>query len=168
MESPSGNGSFTAKKPPCAEQSVRPAEAPVKRRQESHTAAQRQDFLSAVARLGTVAEAAKELGLNRSTCQKWANAAGIRRKRRYSQADKDQFYAVLDRTGNIVEAARELGLNTSTANTWAGRINPAPRKERTNPTAKAGPAQRYSPAVIEEFLGVWRILGRWARGRGSG
>jgi transposase, IS30 family len=93
MESTSGNSSFIAKKSPYAEKSVRSAEAPGKRRQESHTAAQRQDFLSAVARLGTVAEAAKELGLNRSTCQKWANAAGIRRKRQYSQADKGQFYA---------------------------------------------------------------------------
>ncbi|MET3932136.1 IS30 family transposase [Arthrobacter sp. OAP107] len=159
MESPSGNSSFTAKKSPCTKQSVRPAEAPAKRRQESHTAAQRHDFLSAVARLGTVAEAAKELGLNRSTCQKWANAAGIRRKRQYSQADKDQFYAVLDRTGNVVEAAREVGLNTSTANTWAGRIKPAPRNKRTNRTTNAGPTQRYSPAVIEEFLRVLQDVG---------
>jgi IS30 family transposase len=70
-----------------------------------------------VERLGTVAAAAKELGINRSTCQKWANAAGIRRQRQYTQADRDQFHAVLDRTGNIVAAARELGLNISTANT---------------------------------------------------
>src|SRR5690349_21424743 len=136
MEPPSEISSFTAENSPYAKESIRPAEAPGKRRQESHTAAQRQDFLAAVARLGTVAEAAKELGLNRSTCQKWANAAGIRRKRQYSQADKDQFYALLDRTGNIVDAAKELGLNTSTANTWAGRIKPAARKERTTRTAK--------------------------------
>ncbi|MET3936654.1 IS30 family transposase [Arthrobacter sp. OAP107] len=110
-------------------------------------------------RLGTVAKAAKELGLNRSTCQKWANAAGIRRKRQYTQADKDQFHAVLDRTGNIAGAARELGLNTSTANTWAGRINPAPTKPSTNRSVNAGPAQRYSQAVIEEFLGVLRDVG---------
>lgn len=83
--------------------------ATVKRQQQSHSWAQRQDFLSALALLGTVVEAARELGLNRGTCQKWANAAGIRRKRQYTQAEKEQFRAVLDRTGNIVAAARELG-----------------------------------------------------------
>ncbi len=48
-----------------------------KRRQQSHTRAQRADFLAAVERLGSVAAAAKLLGINRSNCQKWANAAGM-------------------------------------------------------------------------------------------
>ena len=87
----------------------------MKRQQQSHTRAQRQDFLAAVARLGTVAEAAQELGINRSTCQKWANASGIRPQRQYTQVDKDHFYAVLDRTGTITAAAQELALNISTA-----------------------------------------------------
>ncbi len=110
-------------------------------------------------RLGTVAEAAQELGLNRSTCQKWANAAGIRRKRQYTQTEKDQFHAVLDRTGNIAAAARELGLNISTANTWAGRINPAARNPRKTRSGKTGPPQRYSSAVVEEFLGLLQDVG---------
>ena len=101
------------------------AGATVKRLQQSHTSAQRQDFLAAVARLGTVGEAAQELGINRSTCQKWANAAGIRRQRQYTPAEKEQFHAVLDRTGSIVATSRELGLNIGTAHTWAGRLNPA-------------------------------------------
>ncbi|WP_197515664.1 helix-turn-helix domain-containing protein [Arthrobacter sp. U41] len=112
-----------------------------------------------MARFGSVAAAAKELGLNRSTCQKWANAAGIRRHRQYVQADKDQFHAVLDRTGNIVAAARKLGLNTSTANSWAGRVNRAAGKPRTTRTVKRGPQQRHSSAVIEEFLDVLRNVG---------
>lgn len=81
-------------------------------------------------RLGSVAAAAKELGINRSTCQKWANAAGIRPQRRYTQTDKDQLYVRLDRTGNIAAAAQELGLNISTAHNWAGRVNPAGRNHR--------------------------------------
>jgi IS30 family transposase len=159
MESPSRNASSIRKKSPSSDTSVPLAGAPGRRQQQTHTRAQRQDFLSAVARLGTVAEAARELGLNRSTCQKWANAAGIRRKRQYTQADKDQFHAVLDRTGNIVAAARELGLNISTANTWAGRINPAARKQRNTRSVKTGPPQRYPSAVIEEFLSVLREVG---------
>ncbi|XAS74143.1 IS30 family transposase [Micrococcaceae bacterium Sec5.1] len=109
--------------------------------------------------LGTVAAAAKELGINRSTCQKWANAAGIRPQRQYTQADKDQFYAVLDRTGNIMAAARELGLNVSTTNNWAGRINPAARKPRIKETGRTGPTQRHPSAVVEEFLGLLREVG---------
>ncbi len=93
-----------------------PAGTPGKRHQQSHSRAQRQEFLSAVARLGSVAAAAKELGINRSTCQKWANAAGIRRMRLSARTDKDQFHAVLDRTSTIAAAARDLGLNNSTAN----------------------------------------------------
>ncbi|MDQ0819166.1 molybdenum-dependent DNA-binding transcriptional regulator ModE [Arthrobacter sp. V4I6] len=125
MESPSRIGSSLKKKSASAEKSVPLAGGTVKRLQQSHTGAQRQDFLAAVARLGTVAAAAKELGINRSTCQKWANAAGIRRKRQYTQAEKEQFHAALDRTGRIVAAARELGLNIGTAHNCAGRINSA-------------------------------------------
>lgn len=144
MESPSGNSFSSTKKSPSIEKSVRAAESSGKRQQQSHSAAQRQDFLAAVQRLGTVAEAAKELGLNRSTCQKWANAAGIRRKRQYSQADKDQFHAVLNRAGNIVEAAKELG------RAHVGRPDQSGTQETTDqPNHQRWPAQRYSPAVIE-------------------
>ncbi|WP_427016240.1 hypothetical protein ACQCSX_15930 [Pseudarthrobacter sp. P1] len=135
------------------------AGAPGKRPQQSYTRAQRQDFLSAVERLGTVAEAAQELGINRSTCQKWANAVRIRRQRQYTPAEKEQFHAVLDRTGSIVATARELGLNISTAHTWAGRVNPAGRKPRATRTVKTDPAQRHPPAVVEEFLSVLREIG---------
>lgn len=159
MESPSTISSSLKKKSASTEKSAPLAGAAVKRLQQSHTRAQRQDFLAAVARLGTVAAAAKELGINRSTCQKWANAAGIRRKRLYTQAEREQFHAVLDRTGSIVATARELGLNIGTANTWAGRINPAARKPRNIRSVKTGPPQRYSPAVVEEFLGVLREVG---------
>ncbi len=131
----------------------------MKRRQQSHTRAQKQGFLSAVERLGSVAAAAKELGINRSTCQKWANAAGIRPQRLYTQADKDHFYAVLDRTGNIAATALELGLNISTAHNWAGKVNPATRKPRNTRSVKTGRPQRYSPAVIEEFLSLLRSVG---------
>ena len=159
MESPSRISPSLKKKSASTERSEPLAGATVKRLQQSHTRAQRQDFLSAVARLGTVAEAAQELGINRSTCQKWANAAGIRRKRQYTQAEKEQFHAVLDRTGSIVATARELGLNIGTAHTWAGRLNPAGRKPRATGTVKTDPPQRYSPAVIEEFLSVLREIG---------
>lgn len=130
MESPSTISSSLKKRSPSAEKPTPSVVAAVKRQQRSHSQAQRQDFLSALARLGIVADAAKELGLNRSTCQKWANAAGIRRQRQYTQAEREQFHAVLDRTGSIVATARELGLNIGTAHTWAGRVNPAARKPR--------------------------------------
>lgn len=147
------------KKYPSTEKSEPLAEAAAKRQQQSHSRALRQDFLSALARLGTVTDAAKELGINRSTCQKWANAAGSRRKRQYTLAEKEQFHAALDRTGSIAATARELRLTIGTAYTWAGRTNPAARKPRNTPSVKTGPAQRYSPAVIEEFLTLLREIG---------
>ncbi|WP_427016413.1 transposase [Pseudarthrobacter sp. P1] len=159
MESPSKNSSSLRKKSPSTKEPASMAGAPGKRPQQSYTRAQRQDFLSAVERLGTVAEAAQELGINRSTCQKWANAVRIRRQRQYTPAEKEQFHAVLDRTGSIVATARELGLNISTAHTWAGRVNPAGRKPRATRTVKTDPAQRHPPAVVEEFLSVLREIG---------
>ena len=110
-------------------------------------------------RLGSVAAAAQELGINRSTCQKWANSAGIRPQRLCTQADKDHFYAVLDRTGTITATAQELGLNISTAHNWAGKVNPGGRKPRAARTVKPDPAPRHPSAVIEEFLGVLREVG---------
>ena len=118
----------------------------MKRSQQSHSRAQRQEFLAAVVRLGTVAAAAKEFGINRSTCQKWANAAGIRRQRQYTHAEKELFHAAFDRTRSIVAAAREVGLNIGTAHTGAGRIHPVARKQRNTRSVKTGPAQRYSRA----------------------
>ncbi|GAC1372864.1 MAG: hypothetical protein NVSMB43_09910 [Pseudarthrobacter sp.] len=109
--------------------------------------------------MGSVAAAAKELGINRSTCQKWANAAGIRPQRQYSQADKNHFYAVLDRTGTITAAALELGLNISTAHNWAGKVNPARRKPRVIGTVRAAPTRRHPSAVIAEFLGLLHEIG---------
>jgi IS30 family transposase len=159
MESPSKISLSLREKSPLTEEPASRAGEPGKRSQQSHTRAQRQDFLSAVARLGTVAAAAKELGINRSTCQKWANAAGIRPQHQYTQANKDQFYAVLDRTGTITAAAQELGLNISTAQNWAGKVNPAKRKPRATRTGKPAPAQRHPSAVIEEFLGLLREIG---------
>ncbi|MET3721609.1 IS30 family transposase/molybdenum-dependent DNA-binding transcriptional regulator ModE [Arthrobacter sp. UYEF21] len=110
-------------------------------------------------RLGSVAAAAKELGINRSTCQKWANAAGIRPQRLYTQADKDQFHAALDRTGTITSAAQELGLNISTARNWAARVNPAVRKPRATRTGKLDPTRRHPSAVLEEFVRVLQDVG---------
>jgi IS30 family transposase len=159
MESPSKSSSSLKKKSPVTENPASTVGSPGKRPQQSHTRAQRQDFLSAVERLGSVAAAAKELGINRSTCQKWANTAGIRPQRLYTQADKDHFHAVLDRTGTITSAAQEVGLNISTAHNWAGKVNPAARKPRVTRTVKPDPAQRYPSAVIEGFLGLLREVG---------
>ncbi|WP_407651127.1 helix-turn-helix domain-containing protein [Arthrobacter polaris] len=55
---------------------IPPIGLPDKHHQESHFRAQRQEFLAAVARLGSIAAAAQDLGINRSTFQKWANVAG--------------------------------------------------------------------------------------------
>jgi IS30 family transposase len=159
MESPSINGSSLTEKLALTENPDPLAERRSKRLQQSHSRAQREEFLAAVERLGTVAAAARELGINRSTCQKWANAAGIRPQRLYTQADKDQFHAVLDRTGTIAVAAGELGLNISTAQNWAGRANPAPKQRRPGRSVRPGPAQRHPSGVVEEFLRVLADVG---------
>ena len=141
------------------EKLLRPAGSPGKRHRESHSRAQRQEFLDAAARLGSVAAAARELGINRSTCQKWANAAGIRCQRLYTQADKDQFHAALDRTGTISAAAQELGLNISTARNWAAMVNPVVSNHRPARVVPNAPAQRHGSRVREDFLRVLRKVG---------
>jgi len=163
MESPSKNSLSLRKKP---DEPAPRTGALGKRQQQSHTRAQRQDFLAAVARLGTVAEAAQELGINRSTCQKWANAAGIRPQRQYSQADKGHVYAVLDRTGSITGAAQELGLNISTAHNWTGKVNPAGKNPWATRTGKPAPAQRlgFAVALLSSFgLDEGPVAGRERR-----
>ena len=130
-----------------------------KRFQQSHSRVQRDDFLAAVARLGTVAAAARELGINRSTCQKWANAAGIRPQRSYTSAEKSQFYVVLDRTGSITEAASILTLYISTAQNWANSANQPSKSAPARRTSKPDPAQHHRAAVREEFLEVLREVG---------
>lgn len=67
MESTSKNSLPSRTKSPLTEDPAARTGALGKRSQQSHTRAQRQDFLAAVARLGTVAAAAKEIGINRST-----------------------------------------------------------------------------------------------------
>lgn len=59
MESTSKNSLSLRKKSPSTEESASSTGALGKRSQQSHTRAQRQDVLAAVARLGTVAEAAQ-------------------------------------------------------------------------------------------------------------
>ncbi|MFF2843791.1 helix-turn-helix domain-containing protein, partial [Paenarthrobacter sp. NPDC057981] len=45
------------------------------------TAEQREAFFRAFDRLGSVTEAAAELGLNRNTCYQWVRKAGLARNR---------------------------------------------------------------------------------------
>lgn len=127
-----------------------------KGRQQSHVRVQRADFLTAATRLGSVAAAAKELGNNRSTCQKWANVAGIRPQRSYTQAEPGQFYAVLNRAGTTTEAASLLGLNNSTAQNWAHSANRA-NSQPTNP----GPRYRRSHTQCLGGLGQNHVQRRF-------
>jgi IS30 family transposase len=130
-----------------------------RRYQQSHTRAQRDDFLAAVARLGTVAAAGRELGINRSTGQKWANAAGIRPYRLYTRGDRELFHAALLRAGNAGDAARELGVNVSTGRDWARRGIPVPKEPRASKPVTSAPKPPRPPAVKEEFLRVLREVG---------
>ena len=160
MDSSSTKGLSLTKRLAATDAADLPSGPRPKRVQQSHTRAQRTDFLATVIRLGSsVAAAAKHLGINRSTCQKWANAARIRPQRSYMLADKALFYTVLDRTGNVTQAAQELGLNISTVQNWANRANRANKPTRADRTAIPGPIQRHHATVIEEFLGVLNEVG---------
>lgn len=127
--------------------------------QQSHTRAQRDEFLAAVGRLGSVAAAARELGINRATGQRWAKTSGIRRLRRYTAAERELFHAALDRCGNATDAARELGINLSTARGWARLVRPAAVASPTSKPAKRGPMPRHTPAQVQEFLAVLGQVG---------
>jgi transposase, IS30 family len=88
-----------------------------------YTPEQKAQFFQALDRLGSVTDAASELGLNRMTCYQWCRRAGIRNEQpvrmKYTPGQKDEFYLVLRRVGSVALAASELGLNVNTCHRWA-------------------------------------------------
>lgn len=127
--------------------------------QVSHTAVQKQEFLAAALRLGSVAGAARELGINRRTGHRWVNEAGVRSKRQYTPADKERFYAAFDRTGSIVQAARDTGIKASTVRNWMNEGYRPVKKNGSSESKEIVVSTRHSGQVIEEFLTRLRQVG---------
>ncbi|MBE0011775.1 hypothetical protein DXT87_18725, partial [Arthrobacter sp. AET 35A] len=125
----------------------------------SHTRVERDEFLAAVGRLGSVCAAARELGINRSTGQKWAEAAGITRLRRHTEADKALFFSALARAGNIADAAAELGVNINTARGWARQVRPAGASTRVEGSVGVRSSRAHNFEVVEEFLAALAQIG---------
>lgn len=126
---------------------------------QSHTRVEREEFLAVVGRLGSVCAAARELGINRSTGQKWAKAAGITRLRRHSVADKALFFSALARAGNIADAAAELGVNINTARGWARQVRPAGASTRVEGSVGVRSSLAHNFEVVEEFLAALAQIG---------
>lgn len=115
----------------------------------------RQRFFEALARLGTIARAAGELGLNRATCTMWAEDGDRASGTIYLPEAKTRFFEMLDRTNNVAEAARSLGINVQTAFTWAysaGAVTPTPRATLTARQQALAPQK-------SEFLKILRRIG---------
>jgi len=70
-------------------------------------------------RLGTVAAAAEELGLNRNTCMQWARKAGIVGKPgRRPHPGRKEFFRLRKAGTSRLEAAKSVGVNIRTARDW--------------------------------------------------
>jgi transposase, IS30 family len=110
--------------------------------QRKYTPEEKAQFFQAHDGLGSVTDAASELGLNRMTCYQWCRRAGIRNEQavrmKYTPGQKDDFYLVFRRVGSVTLAASELGLNVSTCHRWASKAEIASKAP--------GPGRR------EEFL----------------
>lgn len=93
-------------------------------------------FFEAFARLGTITEAARELGFKEATCKMWAQGREQDAGLSYSAEQKTEFFEVLDRTNNVAQAAKSLGINVQTAFNWAYSTGAVLRKPRSTLTTR--------------------------------
>ena len=100
----------------------------VSRGNQSHPSrgrAQRAAFFDAFDRLGgDVSAAARELGLNRTTCAVWVRKAGLRGQGRpgaRAHPRQEEFFALLQDGTPLGEAARRIGVEASLARRWVTR-----------------------------------------------
>jgi IS30 family transposase len=134
------------------------------------TVQQREQFFRAFERLGNATDAAAEVGLNRNTCYRWIQKAGLARKRSERPTREDFFrlrHAGLSRRA----AARTLGIHRTTADEWDtgvrrtqnGRIYPGGRAVDYNngvttitPPSGPGviPLAALERAIDERYLSI--------------
>jgi hypothetical protein len=143
MESPARNSSSLRKKSPVREKSGLPAGAPGKRRQQSHTRAQRHDFLSAVARLGTVAAAAAA-----DLC--WRVAGGRSQHPRYEGPSS----CLYQRSA----AAKPAPVTTPPGSFATGGRNHAGTDRPTHPYPATGTGYEKGKAAVEQLTGAYAYL----------
>ncbi len=80
-------------------------------------------FFASFDRTGSVTVSARELGLNRSTCARWASAAGLRSNRQRDGHPRRAEYDRLRAAGSTRrEAAAAAGVHERTARDWDRRI----------------------------------------------
>jgi IS30 family transposase len=92
---------------------------------------QKDAFFDLFGRLGSATEAAAQLGLNRNTCYRWIQKAGLARKRA-DQPSREDFRRLRESGHSRRDAARALGIHPTTAGEWdtgvrktgSGRIYP--------------------------------------------
>ena len=104
-------------------------------KQRKYTQEEKEGFFRELDRLGSVAAAAKALGLNQMTCYGWARKAGATRTgkhgqthRKHTQEQKEEFFRELDRLGSVTEAAASLGLNRETCYGWTKKAGIARKR----------------------------------------
>jgi len=110
-----------------------------------YTQADRDLFFSAVARLGTRAAAAAELGFNERTCYGWNPTKGV--PGRGPHPRKDEYLQLRAAGIHRPEAARQVGVNVRTAHDWDHGIRHSAHK-RIHPDGR----------VIDYKSGVTTIL----------
>ncbi|MGY2742919.1 IS30 family transposase [Arthrobacter sp. UYCu723] len=145
-----------------------------------YTPEQKEQFVSALDRLGGVSAAARELGFNQMTCYQWARKAapsqGASRnrqagQRKYTREQKAEFFVVFDRVRSTRQAARELGLNPATCAGWVRKAGlkshgktgtgPHPGRDEYFRLRKTGVSRRKAAAAVGIHL---RTAEEWDQG----
>ena len=90
-----------------------------KRKYTRYTQQEREEFLALLDRVGSVAGAAAQLGINRTVCHKWAREAGVQLKRggRFHPG-REEFFRLRKSGVRVPVAARKVGVNLRTAWDW--------------------------------------------------
>jgi transposase-like protein len=78
---------------------------------------QKDAFFDLFDRLGNATDAAAQLGLNRNTCYRWIQKAGLARKRA-DQPSREDFRRLRESGHSRRDAARALGIHPTTAGEW--------------------------------------------------
>ncbi|MFQ4149734.1 hypothetical protein AAGW05_13730 [Arthrobacter sp. LAPM80] len=156
MDSPSSDNAFLTKKSPSDKSTEPAAELPGKRAYRRYSAADRDEFFTALERLGSIPAAARELGYNPVTCRSWAGPSDRVSGQKYSQAHKDEFFIILDRVGSVSTVAKMLGINVQTCFRWAYKADAVTRRPRPNPVVAEPSATAEQK---DEFFAVLARVG---------
>ncbi|WP_423185006.1 IS30 family transposase [Arthrobacter sp. NyZ413] len=111
-----------------------------------HTQAEKDEFFAVLEKVGSVTEAARQLGLSKDTCHNWARAAGIRSVR-VTVGKRQEFFRLRAAGVGRREATAAVGVDRKTAYLWDNGIVQAKGKLVHPETAAVDYKQTVNTAI---------------------